>query len=474
MKVEVSVPEGKSLYQVLREEGLIKSAYCGGRGICGKCRVRLGGKEELACLVFGPFEGEVEIEEELLTAPGENLPPIPPTGKSGFGVALDVGTTGVEAALFELSSGKFVKSVKGVNLQASFGADIVTRVELAREHYGKQRELLLKTVELLLKELPAKPTEVVAVCNSVIHHFLLGLPVSGFERYPFKLYEREPVETTGRELGLDGFPSTKFILPPPLESFVGSDLLANLHYLTAEGRTNFTVADLGTNAEIARWEKGEGVATSVPAGPAFEGVGLFSGMRAVEGAVYKVFFDGRSFRFLTIGNRKPEGICASGYFDLIYLLKSFRALNSEGTFTEEAPPLIRERIREINGEKAFLLYSDPEREVALTQSDIRKFMLAKAGVYGALKTLTEGTPPKELIFSGAFGSHLSERSVKGVKLIPSQLPPPEPAGNLALKGAALTLSTGVEPFKKLKEKLSHVELAGNKTFEKAYVEGLEL
>ncbi len=477
MKLKVSVPEGKTLYQVLREKGFMRSAYCGGRGICGKCIVKVGEKEELACLLFGPFEGEVEIPEENLISKGEALPDIPVESREGFGVAVDLGTTGVEAALFDLSNGKFIKSLKTLNFQSAFGADVVTRVELARENYDKERELLLKTLSFLFKELGVPVKEAVVVSNSVIHHFLLGLPVSGFERFPFKLELEEEVCTTGRELGLEEFEDTVFYVPPPLKSFIGSDFFSNLLVLTKES-SNFGVADLGTNAEMGIWKEGEGVAASVPAGPAFEGVGLFSGMRAVEGAIYKVFFDGRDFRFLTIGNREPLGICASGYFDLIYLLKSFRVLTEEGTIrAENIPPLITQRIREINGERAFILYESEDVLIALTQSDIRKFLLAKGAVYGAFKTLSEEAgAPEKLFFSGAFGSHIDRRSVKGLKLIPENFPEPVAAGNLALKGASLLLGRREEreKIKEIKRAVQPVELATNKTFEKAYIEGMEL
>ncbi len=476
MKLRVSVPEGKTLYQILREKGFMKSAYCGGRGICGKCIVKVGEKEELACLLFGPFEGEVELPEENLTSRGENLSDIPVDAREGFGVAIDLGTTGVEAALFDLSTGKFIKSLKTLNFQSAFGADVVTRVELARENYDKERELLLKTLSFLLKEMGAPIREAVVVSNPVIQHFLLGLPVSGFERFPFKLEVEDEVYTTGKELGLEGFEKTTFYIPPPLKNFIGSDFLSNLLVLT-QNHPDFAVADLGTNAEMGIWKEEGGFAASVPAGPAFEGVGLFSGMRAVEGAIYKIFFDGRDFRFLTIGNKEPLGICASGYFDLIYLLKSFRVLTEEGTIqTEDTPPLIAQRIREIEGERAFILHETEETLTALTQSDVRKFLLAKGAVYGALKTLLEEAgAPAELYFSGAFGSHIDKRSVKGLRLIPENFPEPIAAGNLALKGASLLLGREEEreKIKRLKEKTETIELATNKTFEKAYIEGME-
>ncbi len=479
MKIWISVPKGSTVYKVLREKGFMKSAYCGGRGICGKCIIKIGGKEELACLTFGPFEGEVELQEETLLSTGETLPDIPVlTPRKGIGVALDIGTTGVEAAAFDLQSGKFIRSFKLLNFQTIFGADIVTRVEEAlKGNYRKERELLLQTIDFLLSSLELDVTEVVAVSNSVIHHFFLGLPVEGFKNYPFSPYSTESIVVTGKELGLSKFSNAIFYTPPLIGSFVGSDYLVNVYSLVKEGHENFIVADLGTNAEMGFINKGKGIATSVPAGPAFEGMGLFSGMRAVEGAIYRVFFDGRAFRFLTVGGRKPLGMCASAYFDLIHLLKSFRGINNEGTFVERTPSLLQDYMEEIEGEKAFVLYRDEEVLIALTQSDIRKFLLAKGAVYGGLLALKERMGiPKSVFFSGAFGSHLNPRNLSSLKVIPDGLPLPTPRGNLALKGASLLL--GGKKFRDeieaLSKRIEHLELSTDKEFEKGYIEGLEI
>lgn len=476
MRIYVEVPERKTLYHILREKGFLKSAYCGGRGICGKCKVRVEGKEELACLLWGPFEGYVELEDENFLSAGEKLPDITVDRKaSGFGIALDLGTTGVEAALFDLSTGKFLKSLKTINFQSSFGADVITRVELARQSYSRERELLLETVSFLVSKFGVPIREVVIVSNPVMHHFFLGLPVSGFERFPFKLKVSEEVYTTGEELGIESLKSAEIYLPPPLKNFVGSDFLSNLLVLT-ELYENFSVSDLGTNAEMGMWKEKRGIATSVPAGPAFEGVGLFSGMRAVEGAVYRVFFDGKEIKFLTIGNVKPLGMCATGYIDLIALLKSFGIISSQGAIVRKEIPIFNGRLKEINGELSFVLYEDSEVLIALTQSDVRKFLVAKGAVFGALKVLSEkfGIPEK-FFLSGAFGSHINKKNLRTLKVIPADFPEPQAAGNLALKGASLLLGSLKmrDKIKEIKEKTEALELAANKEFEKAYIEGME-
>ena len=45
----VSAKEGESLLDVLREAGLKPDAPCGGRGLCGKCLVKVNGRTVKAC-----------------------------------------------------------------------------------------------------------------------------------------------------------------------------------------------------------------------------------------------------------------------------------------------------------------------------------------------------------------------------------------------------------------------------------------
>ena len=65
-------PDGKKdLLTLLREQGIALPAECGGKGICGKCRVNVDGRKVLACR-FVPTR-EVEVQTGLgKTVPGEN------------------------------------------------------------------------------------------------------------------------------------------------------------------------------------------------------------------------------------------------------------------------------------------------------------------------------------------------------------------------------------------------------------------
>ena len=54
----VAFSDGETLLAALRNAGFSLPAACGGRGKCGKCRVRINGVQRLACRA-APVEGDV-------------------------------------------------------------------------------------------------------------------------------------------------------------------------------------------------------------------------------------------------------------------------------------------------------------------------------------------------------------------------------------------------------------------------------
>lgn len=55
--VSVKVSAGTSIQEAGRSAGLLLDAPCGGHGLCGKCKVRVGKQEVLAC--------QYQVEEDV-------------------------------------------------------------------------------------------------------------------------------------------------------------------------------------------------------------------------------------------------------------------------------------------------------------------------------------------------------------------------------------------------------------------------
>ena len=115
--------EGMTVLEAEIAAGLKPDAPCGGRGKCGKCKVRIDGKEVLACQTVIQHGLEVETlhgetENQILAAgygrkvsfhPGE----LPADVKSPLLAAVDLGSTSVVAYLLDGRTGEQL-SVKSI------------------------------------------------------------------------------------------------------------------------------------------------------------------------------------------------------------------------------------------------------------------------------------------------------------------------------------------------------------------------
>ena len=118
---ELSLPaeDGELLLDVLRRAGIPVTASCGGKGLCGKCRVTRDGESVLACRTTVGHSSVVTLREQsggrILTDSAvfptsdsgrENAVLPVSTGSSELGLAVDLGTTTVAAELLDLQSGR--------------------------------------------------------------------------------------------------------------------------------------------------------------------------------------------------------------------------------------------------------------------------------------------------------------------------------------------------------------------------------
>ena len=101
----ITVAEGTNLLEAARSAGLTPNAPCGGKGTCGKCKVRLlhlpGAPEVLACQTpvtqdmtvrFLSDEGKSQV---ISTDSNLKLGTFPADSRGGYCIAFDIGTTTV-------------------------------------------------------------------------------------------------------------------------------------------------------------------------------------------------------------------------------------------------------------------------------------------------------------------------------------------------------------------------------------------
>ncbi|MEN6441851.1 MAG: ASKHA domain-containing protein [Syntrophobacter sp.] len=337
--LDLSAPHGANLASFLMQKGIRLRSDCGGKGVCGKCSLRTGDPanpadtdgETLACQVEVTADLLVEISLSSLIAPSEaiekaaafeNLPPRPGAA-SGFGIAIDLGTTAMAGFLCDYATGAVPASAVVQNPQAAYGADVMSRICAAAnnpEHLRLLRELAVSAADELFMSVtrsagiaPDQVDEVVVVGNPTMLHLFLGVNPASIGQSPFEPAFRESRNIPASAIGLHANPRARVITLPLVSGFIGADLVsAALSRHMREQPDGTLLIDIGTNGEIILKANGGFYATSCATGPAFEGATIRHGMLAVSGAIdsFKIDPADGTVECTVIGRRANGG--ASG------------------------------------------------------------------------------------------------------------------------------------------------------------------
>ncbi|MBQ1449320.1 MAG: 2Fe-2S iron-sulfur cluster binding domain-containing protein, partial [Eggerthellaceae bacterium] len=199
-RLEVEAQEGQMVLDVLQRERVDIRATCGGVGKCGRCQVLIRDEEglnyRLACTTPVADGMEVVVERagamEVLQSGAAQEFPLN-EGASGYGMAIDIGTTTVVAHLHDLATGERLATVGRPNPQIAFGSDVISRISASVD--GKL-DLMTSVIMDALREMKAKlcatahvPEDEVKQAtiagNTVMQHIAAGLPPDTIGGSPF-------------------------------------------------------------------------------------------------------------------------------------------------------------------------------------------------------------------------------------------------------------------------------------------------
>lgn len=518
------VPTGTNLRETLRGEGVYVDGTCSDNGTCGRCVVRvisgdagiptlqetglLGERSadhehRLACRVTVGGDLNISIDRERMLevdltgrwkevwgSPLWRPDLISPDG-IGFGVAVDLGTTSIVAGLFDLSDTRPLDIKAAPNPHLPWGEDIITRLGAAAADSAlalRLSGLIWTTVGELVRSLCLRSgvsigrvTRVAAVGNSAVHHLSLGLPVKSLLIPPYVPFDG--AARTDRALDLPfnmGLGrDAEVYFPPLLGGYAGSDALASILAVKNTGVKIGALIDVGTNTEIAVWNGDEILVATAPSGPAFEGGHIKSGMRAVEGAVWRVEIREGILLAEVIGEGTAKGVCGTGIVDAIASMLRSGIVDSTGLIVEGSHPRVKDG-RFIISEGSANESDVEKNSVALEGEDVATVQKAKAAIAATFQLLLKSVgldhrDLEQVYLAGAFGSRLNLANAVKVGLLPELAPDRYVlAGNTAMLGTSMILLSEKAQFEaeKLVEMTTHHSVAEDPDFEELFIDNL--
>ena len=400
-----------------------------------------------------------------------------------LGLAIDLGTTTVVMKVIDLQAEATIVTASFANPQGFAGSDIMNRISYAAGSFTDElQHAIVSAINTEIRTVArscgfrrTSVTQMVVAGNPTMRDILFGLDVQGLGQRPYRSSVEADfragrratttLEAPARQLGLHLNPRARVIGLPIIGSHVGADTAACLLAIgMADLDSPVMLVDVGTNTEVVVGHRDRLIATSCPAGPAFEGGLITYGMPAYDGAIESLVWEGGRFAYRTIGDEPPEGICGSGLIDLVAELRRHELITPKGVFTADR------RLKEIDVVPGSITFS---------RADASALAQAKAANYcGQVIAMRHfGIDPAELTrlyLAGGFATYVDARNAIEIGMLaPVPAERIEKVGNAAVEGARIALLSDAERQRidALAQRIEHVELELETDFFELFVDG---
>jgi len=412
-----------------------------------------------------------------------------------YGLALDIGTTTLVMYLVDLEDGKILGSESEYNPQIRFGEDIINRIVYANREGGlkKLKEVVTDSVNNLIWRLllvsKVEPDDIVSVMvsgNSTMMHLFYEVCPKYIREEPYVTVANRFSDCKAQDIGLKHIRNAYTYSMQGVASYLGGDITSGILATGMNHEQDLALfIDLGTNGELVvgncEWMMG----CSCSAGPAFEGGGVKCGIRAIDGAIEKVYIDQDTFRcqVSTIGGSRARGICGSGLIDIIGEMYLKGVIDRKGRFHRD---IGNRYLKEEDGNWRYTLIEASDSatgsEIYISEVDIDNLMRAKAAVYAGIKTLLEEVDLsvydlEKVYIAGGLGKNLNIGNAIVIGMLPDiNIDRYFFMGNTSITGAYISLLSGKKYRQSiaLAEAITYMELSVNMKFMDRYVAGLFL
>lgn len=455
-----------------------------------------------------------------------------------YGLAIDVGTTTVAGYFCNLSTMEVIDTVSLMNPQCKYGEDVMSRITYHMMNPDGLEKMSNDIIEGLnwlidqaiegthpaMKKVKKKkgeegPEEWVEVpeegktylClsredleditlggNTAMHHILLKLNPEHVGLAPFPPVIHHSLDIKARDLGIKINPSAYVFVLPNEAGFVGADnvgvLIAEEPYKKEEVQL---IIDIGTNGELVLGNKDKLISSSCATGPALEGAQLAFGMRAAPGAIERIKIDPETHDvdYKVIGrdawrkysepkDMKAKGICGSGILDLLAELYRAGIVTKSGAFNKKGQKSDRFRKNPDTKQPEFVLAwaeeSSIDKDIVVTQKDVRQIQLAKGALYAGCKLMLRrmGMEKVDKVkIAGAFGAHVDREKALIMGLFPDcEIEKIMSVGNAAGDGCRAALLNREKRVEAnwVSRNVEYIELTVEKDFQKEFMEAMQL
>lgn len=408
-------------------------------------------------------------------------------GAEGLGVALDIGSTHLQATLHDLARGEILARGTRMNPQAEIGSDILTRIHAAATPQGAENlhRMLVDAAAGVIGEMCAQAGRgldevmgLVAAGNTTMTHFFLGLDTQSICREPYIPVVNRPSPFFAADIGLTLGDGCVVWCMPNVGSYFGGDLVAGIVAAGLHQREDLAIlVDVGTNAEVVLGNKDWLIACAGAAGPALESGVAKRGILAQPGAIEGVSIDPQTYEpILKIipdaqGNApKAKGLCGSGLLQLLAQMYLTRIMDMRGKLILEDHPRV---FVDEDGVKNYMVATAEEsasgEPIAIDEIEIDILIRSKAAMYTILRTVLlevglEFEMLSAFFVAGAFGNVIDPDTAITLGMLPD-LPRDKfiPLGNSSLRGCQrLLLEPETRPeVDAIVDKLTYLELNVN-------------
>ncbi len=504
-RILIVEPDETLAQALFRHGAFLGKPLCSGLGKCGQCRVRYSEKsptptpDELkrlsleerdagyrfSCLHNVRAGDRVEFDGRFDVALLSTLSGRSETFDPPIRLAVDLGTTSIAWRFIDRHGPGAFHSAP--NPQLGAGADVMSRIAYALD---PERAKTLRGVLLsFLRDVIASvglPVEAMAISgNTAMISIFCEKSVLDLSRAPYRLTYRggewvEPV---------DGLPKT--YVTPLFGPFLGGDAASGLGALLHGDNPvtpPFLLADLGTNGEFLLTQaNGKVLGTSVPMGPALEGIGLSQGSMALPGAVSRFHLGPQGLvpEYVDIAGQHRHGnepkMTGAAYLSLAAILVRLGVIGQDGRFRqaeddELLSPIAKTLALHVgneHGEPCFQWH-----DYRVTASDVEEILKVKAAFNLAFCGVTQmaGMEPGALTglyLAGAMGQYIRVDDLVTLGFIPQQLREKTYAvGNTSLDGTLLALMNESVRDWLGRLHVDVVSLTENPSFQNLFVESM--